>query len=393
MKTYKYLIIGGGMTADAALRGIRELDVAGTIGLISAESDPPYSRPPLSKKLWMGRPMEKIWLGTDKLKADLHLGRRVMNLDLAGKRVRDDKGDEYGYEKLLLATGGSPNRLPFGDNEMIYFRTVQDYHRLRALADRGQKIAVIGAGFIGTELAAVLSAAGKQVSMIFPGASIGENVYPSDVSQFVTETYRKKGVELIAGESVSGVEKAGAKMRVKTKGGKTIEADGVVAGLGIHLNLELAQAAGLKIDNGIVVDDRQRTSAPDIFAAGDVAMFPHASLGKLTRVEHEDHALQMGRQAGRNMAGANEAYTHTPYFYTDMFEIGYEAVGQLNSKLEVVADWQEKFHKGTLYYLDRGRVRGVLLWNVWGQTAEAAALMAQPGPFKAADLIGKIRGD
>jgi hypothetical protein len=115
-------------------------------------------------------------------------------------------------------------------------------------------------------------------------------------------------------------------------------------------------------------------------------------LGKLVRVEHEDNALMMGKQAGRNMAGANEAYTHTPLFYSDLFELGYEAVGELSSKLETVADWQEPFQKGVIYYLEGGRVRGVLLWNVWEKTKEAAALMSEPGPFKAEGLKGRITG-
>jgi 3-phenylpropionate/trans-cinnamate dioxygenase ferredoxin reductase component len=179
---------------------------------------------------------------------------------------------------------------------------------------------------------------------------------------------------------------------VSTRGGRSFEVDGVVAGIGIHPNIELAQSAGLKIDNGIVVDDHQRTSAADIFAAGDVARFPHPTLGKPMRVEHEDNALQMGKQAGRNMAGADEAYTHTPYFYSDLFELGYEAVGELSSKLETVADWQEPFQKGVIYYLDAGRVRGILLWNVWEKLKEATALMAEAGPFKAEDLKGRITG-
>jgi NADPH-dependent 2,4-dienoyl-CoA reductase/sulfur reductase-like enzyme len=146
------------------------------------------------------------------------------------------------------------------------------------------------------------------------------------------------------------------------------------------------------VEDGIVVDDHLRTSAPDIFAAGDVAMFPHPTLGRLMRVEHEDNALMMGKQAGRNMAGADEPYKHTPYFYSDMFELGYEAVGELSSKLEIFTDWQKPFQKGVVYYLKAGRVRGVLLWNVWEKLKEATALMAEIGPFKPEDLKGKITG-
>jgi NADPH-dependent 2,4-dienoyl-CoA reductase/sulfur reductase-like enzyme len=392
MKHYKYLIVGGGMTADAAARGIRELDPNGLIGMLSMEADPPYARPPLSKGMWKGRPFEKIWRGTDKLNVDFHPARRVTELDPSAKRLRDASGNEYAYDKLLLATGGSPIRLPFGDDHIIYFRTLQDYENLRALAERKERFFVVGAGFIGTEIAAALRMQGKEVTLAFLENSIGENVYPPELSKFVTDFYRKKGVDVMPAAAVSTVEEKGSRLLVRTRGGGEFQADGVVAGLGIHPNVELAKSAGLKVENGIVVDDQQRTSAPDVFAAGDVAMFPHKILGKMIRVEHEDNALKMGVQAGRNMAGADEAYTHAPYFYSDMFELGYEAVGELSSKLETFADWQEPFQKGVIYYLDGGRVRGVLLWNVWEKLKEATALIEESGPFKARDLEGRITG-
>jgi NADPH-dependent 2,4-dienoyl-CoA reductase/sulfur reductase-like enzyme len=147
------------------------------------------------------------------------------------------------------------------------------------------------------------------------------------------------------------------------------------------------------VDNGIVVNEHLLTSAPDIFAAGDVAKFYHSALGKGVRVEHEDNALRMGKLAGRNMAGADEPYTHVPMFYSDLFELGYEAVGELSSKLETVTDWQEPFKKGVVYYLGEGRVRGVLLWNVWDCLPEARALLSAPGPFRAADLIGRLSNE
>ena len=390
MKDYKYLIVGSGMTADAAVRGIRELDPAGSIGMIGSEADMPYSRPPLSKSMWKGRPFETIWRGTEKLNVDFHLSRKVTELDPAAKRVRDDRGDEYAFDKLLLATGGSPIRLPFGDEHIIYYRTLQDYQRLRALTEQGQRFLVIGAGFIGSEIAAALSMIGKQVTMVFRGNSIGENNYPPELSHFLNNFYRQKGVELVPTDEVTNLEKSGNSFKVQTRGGRAFEVDGVVAGIGIRPNLELAQQAGLQMENGIVVDEHLLTSAPDIFAAGDVANFFHSALGKRVRVEHKDNALRMGKLAGRNMAGAGESYTHVPMFYSDLFELGYEAVGELSSKLETVTDWQEPSKKGVVYYLDGGRVRGVLLWNVADALPAARALLAEPGPFKGADLISRL---
>jgi NADPH-dependent 2,4-dienoyl-CoA reductase/sulfur reductase-like enzyme len=163
-----------------------------------------------------------------------------------------------------------------------------------------------------------------------------------------------------------------------------------VAGIGIKPNIDLARAAGLKVEEGILVDELLQTSQPGIYAAGDAAEFYNPALGKRLRVEHEDNANSMGRQAGRNMAGAGESYTHLPFFYSDLFDLGYEAVGELDSRMETFADWKDPFKKGVIYYLKDGRVRGVLLWNVWEAVPAATALIAEPGPFQPADLKGRL---
>ena len=392
MKHYKYLIIGGGLAGDAATKGIRELDKEGSIGMISMEPDPPYMRPNLSKGLWKGRPVEKIWRKTEE-RADLHLNRKIVELDTAKKRVRDDQGEEYTYDRLLLATGGAPNHLPFGNGNIIYYRTFQDYQHLRKLTENGNHFVVIGGSFIGSEIAAALTIVGKKVTMVFPETSISENIFPGDLAHFLVDYYREKGVEVITGESAASVQKDGNQIVVHTGSGRSLEADGVVAGIGIHPNLDLAKEAGLKINNGVIVNERLETSVPDVYAAGDVANFQHVLLGKRTRVEHEDNAVQMGKTAGRNMAGAAEEYHHAPMFYSDLFDLGYEAVGEMSSKMKTVEDWQEEpFKKGVVYYMDDGRVRGVLLWNVWEKVEEARALLKEAGPFKEEDLKGKITG-
>lgn len=392
MKHYRYLIIGGGLAGDAAVRGIRELDVNGSIGMFSMEPDPPYTRPNLSKGLWKGRPIEKIWRKTEGLGADLLLGTRITQLDTQEKCALDEKGNDYSFDRILLATGGSPIRLPFGGEDIIYFRNLRDYRRLRVLSERGEQFLVIGGGFIGSEIAAALTMVGKKVVMIFPDDGIGSNIYPSKLSHFLVNYYRQKGVEVVTNDSVANVEKNGNRFTVHAQSRRAFEVDGVVAGIGIRPNLELAQQAGLHLENGIVVDDHLLTSAPDVFAAGDVANFHHSALGKRVRVEHEDNAIHMGKLAGRNMAGAHESYTHVPMFYSDLFELGYEAVGELSSKLDTVIDWQEPFKKGVVYYLDPSdhRVRGVLLWNVWDQANNARALLAEAGPFDAATLKGRL---
>jgi NADPH-dependent 2,4-dienoyl-CoA reductase/sulfur reductase-like enzyme len=392
MKHYKYLIIGGGLAGDAATKGIRELDAEGTIGMISMEPDPPYMRPNLSKGLWKGRPVEKIWRKTAERGTEIHLDCKVTHIDPQSKTVRDASNQEYSYDKLLLATGGTPNHLPFGEGNIIYYRTFQDYQHLRKLTERGKHFVVIGGSFIGSEIAASLTTVGEKVTMIFPGKAISENVFPNDLAKFLNEYYRLNGVELVTGDSVASVQKDGDRITVRTGSGRSFETDGVVAGIGIRPNLDLAKEAGLQTEDGMVVDSHLQTSLPDIYAAGDAANFYHSVLEKRVRVEHEDNAVKMGQLAGRNMAGANDSYTHVPMFYSDLFDLGYEAVGELNSKLQTVSDWEEPFKKGVIYYLNDGRVKGVLLWNVWEKVEDARALMKEKGPFKEKDLIGRIKG-
>lgn len=390
MANYKYLIIGAGMTGDSAVRGIRTLDEAGSIGLIGADPNPPYSRPPLTKGLWKGKTLDSIWRRTDQFSVDLQLGRTALSIDLDRKTVIDDQGAEYGYEKLLLATGGTPNRLPIESDGLIYYRTLDDYQHLRQLVGQKEHFGVIGGGFIGSEIAAALAMNGKKVTMLFPEAGIGGRIYPPDISGYISSFFQLKGVKLAPGKKLANIQKQGSSTQLIAEDGSTFVVEAVIAGIGIRPNIELAKAAGLKTNNGVVVDEMLQTSRPGVFAAGDVAEFNNPALGERMRVEHEDNANTMGTQAGRNMAGANEPYHHLPFFYSDLFELGYEAVGILDSRLATFTDWKEPFKKGVIYYLANGRVRGVLLWNVWDTIPKARQLIAEPGPFRAEDLKGRL---
>ncbi len=387
MTGYDYVIIGGGMTADAAVGGIRSVDKSGTIGLFTMEPNAPYKRPPLSKALWKGDPLESIWLKSSE-GAQLHLSTRVSRIDRGKKQIIAEKNQVFEYRKLLLATGGSVRTLPQDAPGIIYFRTVDDYTKLRKIP--GGDILVIGGGFIGSEIAAALALNGKRVSMIFPEGGIGARVYPEKLSKFVTEYYRSKGVNILGNNSVEKIGLSGGTYTVGTRNGEKLTFDGVVAGIGIQPNTELAAEAGLSVNNGIVVDEYLRTDDPHIYSAGDVANFPNPALGKRIRVEHEDNALTMGSCAGKNMAGESIFYRHLPFFYSDLFDLGYEAVGELDSRLQAVEDWKEEFREGVIYFLDRERVRGVLLWNTWGQVDRARALIADSGPFSAASLKGRL---
>jgi len=390
MTHYEYLIIGGGMTADAAVAGMREIDPGATIGLFSAENHQPYNRPPLSKGLWKGKPLEKIYRKASSEGVDLHLGRMIQAINPSAHQVTDDLGGSYSYGKLLLATGGSPRRLPFGGDQVIYFRDLDDYFHLQQLVEKGGRFGVIGGGFIGSEIAAILAGKGQAVTMLFPEENIAARLFPADLAKYVTDYYRQRNVEVLTGEMVSGIDHNGSEMAIQTQSGKKIRVDNIIAGLGIKPNIALAEAAGINVADGIVVDDHLHTDQADIYAAGDVAYFHNPLLDKWMRVEHEDNALSMGKLAGRNMAGEQSRYDHLPMFYSDLFDIGYEAVGELNPDLETFSDWQEPYQKGVVYYLDHGRVRGVLLWNVWDQVEAARGLIAAPDPIKPGDLRGRI---
>ena len=389
---HDYLIVGAGMAADAAAKAIREVDAAADIGLVGEESAPPYQRPPLSKALWKGdKQLADIDLGTAASGATLYQGRRIVALDRAAHVARDGQGDTYRYRRLLLATGATPRRLPFeGGERLIHFRTLDDYQRLRRYAQPGAIIAVIGGGFIGAELAASLSGVGCKVSMLFPDAHIGAGRYPDGLARHLDDYYRQRGVDVRSGVRVTGGKSTDGGVELALSDGSVLRVEAAVAGLGVTPNTTLAEQAALKLDNGIVVDAQLRSSDPDIWAAGDVANFHNPALDRRLRVEHEDAAVSMGRHAGRAMASIADSYDTLPFFYSDLFDLGYEAVGLLDTRLTVVEDWCEPNREGVVYYLDHGRVRGVLLWNTWDQVDAARALIAEAGPFDAASLKGRL---
>jgi 3-phenylpropionate/trans-cinnamate dioxygenase ferredoxin reductase subunit len=200
------------MTGDAAAQGIRKRDPQGNIGLIGEERDLPYNRPLLTKGLWKGKPFEKVWRHAEDRNVDFHLGRRVENIDVPQKQVTDDQGTTYTFDKLLLATGGRPRRLPFGED----YRTLEDYRRLRAAAQQRRRFAVIGGGFIGSEIAAALAMNDKEVTMIFPEIGIGGRIFPHDLSKFLNDYYRQMGVEVLTGESVTEFERRGEEFILRT---------------------------------------------------------------------------------------------------------------------------------------------------------------------------------
>lgn len=394
----KYVIVGGGLAGASAVAGIREFDSAGSIALIGEEPHRPYNRPPLTKTLWFGKQtVEGIFFQEADFYAgkgvDLVLGTKAVAVDPLGRVVRTSAGDTYRYEKLLLATGGKPRRLaiPGGDLDGVcYYRYLDDYVATRALASTGKSAVVIGGGFIGTEIAAALSINGVDVTMVFPDPYICRRVFPEALAMAIQDEFSRKGVRIFAQETVQSIEKDGLAFVTRTEGGRELISDMVIAGIGIAPSTGLAEGAGLTTRNGIVVNEHLQTSNPDIYAAGDNACFPYQALDRVTRVEHWDNALNQGAVAGRNMAGGSEPYTYMPYFFSDLFDFGYEAVGDVDSRLETLEDWQEDNKKGIVYYMHDGRVRGAMMCNVWDKVTAARELITSGRQMSVKELKGMI---
>ncbi len=397
-QVYDYVIVGGGLAGASAVQGIREIDTAGRLLLIGEEEHLPYDRPPLSKKLWLGtKRVEDIFLHDrsfyEQHTVTLALNEKAVQLDPQARTLATT-GGTYGYRKLLLATGCKPRHLniPGGDLEGIcYFRSLDDYLHLRGEAAAGKSAVVVGGGFIGSELAAALNINKLDVTMIFPGETLCDRVFPDYLGRAVQRRYVEKGVTVMASDKPVSFSKEGGKFVTRTARGATVMSDIVIVGVGAEPESGLAASGGLEVGNGIIVNEYLEASRPDIYAAGDNARFPYSALGMPMRIEHWDHALNQGKCAGRNMAGAREPYRYQPYFFSDLFEFGYEATGEVDAALETFADWQKDNDTGVIYYLREGKVRGVMLCNVWDKVETARELIRRGETLAPAALRGRIR--
>lgn len=389
MHEYRYLIVGGGMTGHAAAVAIRELDPVGALGMIGEEAVPPYARPSLSRTLWAEAGRSQLFLPALQGLVH-HAGRRAVALDVAAHQVRDDLGETYRYERLLLATGGAPRRLAIGGDRVLHLRTIGDFQRLRD--HPGHCAVVLGGGYVGTEVAAALAGEGRDVTMIFPESGLGARRWPAELSGHVTRTFEERGVRLLRGHAVVRVEAFGDRVLVRTNGGAEVLAEVVVAGLGLLPQTALAEAAGLAVADGIEVDESLRTSAADVWAAGDVARVWSPALGERVRLEHAENAVAMGREAGRAMAGAPVRWGELPSWGASLFGHSYQAVGKLDARMETVAAWQRPYQEGAVYYLEHGRVKGVLLWGLPGRLEAARQLIRRQRPLGSAELRDALSG-
>ena len=392
----RYVIVGAGLAGVSAAAAIRERDPDGSILLLGAEEHAPYDRPPLTKKLWTGgktvaqiQLRERGWYEANGI--NLALGSPATAFDPAAKTVTDAHGRVAPYDALLLAPGGAPRRLPIpgGDlSEVRYFRTLDDYLRLRQDAEPGRSALVIGGGFISCELAAALAMNKIAVTMLFPGSTPCRRLFPESLGAALRRLYELHGVRLLAGDVPVEIKRTGSRLETRTRAGHVVRTDLIAAGVGLSPETELARRAGLLVEDGIQVDERLRTSVPNVYAAGDAASFPCAALGRRWRFEHWDNAMRQGAAAGRNMSAGRETYAHLPYFFSDLFDFGYEAVGEIDSGLETLCDWREENRVGIVYYLKDTRVRGVLACGLWNRMEAARALIRSGKAVKPDDLKG-----
>lgn len=381
-ESYDYVIVGAGVAATSAVKGIRSQDSSGTVAVLGSEPDKPVYRPDLSKDLWLDeeKSLDDSWLSGD-LEDDDHVDlltdTTVSAIDPDAHVVRLADGTSVSYGKLLLATGAEPRTLGLEPGpRVVYYRTAADYQRLRSLVGPDSHVVVVGGGYIGSEIASALVQNDVAVTLVLDLEDVQEQMFPRALAASLTKAFTDRGVTVVHG-SVSTGEDTGDGVRIRLDDGTDVVADAAVVGVGVQPRTGLAEAAGLEVENGVVVDDHLRTSVEDVYAAGDVASYPDALLGR-RRVEHIDQAEKSGEHAGKVMAGADEAYDYTPIFWSDIFDAGYEAVGETKSDLDMVEDWKDgEIGTGVVYYLKQGSVRGVLLWNVWDSTDRAREVIEE----------------
>lgn len=330
------VVVGGGLAAGKAVETLRDEGFEGRLVLVTEERHRPYERPPLSKGFLMGKQeLEKAFVHPsswyDEHDVELRVGTRVTAVD-PDRHVVTAAGEGVAYDRLLLATGASPRRLAMADDSgapVTYLRTIDDSRHLRDQLLPGRRVVVIGGGWIGLEVTAAAREAGCEVTVVETLAKPLLRVLGAEVADVFLALHEEHGVVFRLGASVSAVEARGTTSVVRLGDGSDLEADLLVVGVGVAPNVEVADAAGLDTDNGVLVDEHLRTSHPDVYAAGDVANAHHPLLGRRIRVEHWDNAIHQGRASARNMIGDAEPYTRLPYFFTDQYDLGMEYVGHV----------------------------------------------------------------
>jgi 3-phenylpropionate/trans-cinnamate dioxygenase ferredoxin reductase component len=386
-----FVIVGGGMAAGAAVQELRRREFDGRIVLVGEERHVPYERPPLSKEYLRGEqdrdslePHPDAWYREQDI--DVRLGVRAERLDPDGPAVELSDGDRIEGDAVLLATGGRPRRLP-GDpsDRILYLRAVEDADRIRAAIGSG-RLVVVGAGFIGAEVAASARTQGAEVTVLEMAPVPLSQAIGEEMGRLYVDIHREHGVDLRTEEGVADVEPDGAEVVIRTSKGATIEADAVVIGIGIEPNVELAREAGLEVDDGVVVDERCRTSAENVFACGDVANHQHPLFGRRLRVEHFDNALKMGTHVAGSMLGDTEPFTDPHWFWSDQYDVNLQYAGFAHAWDEVVIRGTKEDRDFVAFYLLQGVLLGALGLNRGRDVRRALKLIgSRPGAAELRD--------
>lgn len=389
----RYLIIGGGLAGGSAVRAIRQADSEGRLMLVTEESYPPYDRVPLSKTYLLGKfKRERLFLlkpdQFDPFRTEIRTRTRAVGLDLAARTVALDSGELVRFQRLLLATGGRPRRLniPGSDLQGIYYlRTIDDSDAIRSEAHPGRRAAIIGGSFIGCEVAVALHQLGVQVTIFEVEPLLFGRVFDATVARALTDFIRSKGIAVETGASiVRFTERDGRVGGVELADGRVFEADFAVVGIGIVLNTELAGAAGLEVQNGVVVDESLQTAVEGVFAAGDIARYYSPIYGRHLRVEHYDTAVKQGRRAGLNLTGQVEPYDALPYFFSYLLDVNLHVVGDFSRWDAVLETGEPRFPEPYIrYYFEDGRLAAVLMVNTPPPSLPAAEARVRERPTAA----------
>jgi 3-phenylpropionate/trans-cinnamate dioxygenase ferredoxin reductase component len=380
-----HVIVGASLAGAKAAETLREEGFDGRVVLIGAEEERPYERPPLSKDYLRGEVgREKVYVHPEGFYAEheieLRLGRSAVSLDTSSYVLELDDGERLSYDRLLIATGAEPRRLPIPGAELdgvLYLRSVEDSDALRGRLDRGGAVVVVGSGWIGAEVAASARQRGLGVTVVDPLSVPLERVLGTEVGGVYRDIHTDHGVRMLLGTGVEAFEGDAAVERVRTSDGRQLECDFVVVGVGVEPRTELALGAGIAVDNGVVVDEELQTSAPGVFAAGDVANAHHPFYGERIRVEHWANALNQGPAAARNMLGQPAAYERLPYFFSDQYDVGMEYTGFARQWDRVVFRGDPAAREFVAFWLVEDRVVAGMNVNVWDVTDPIKRLISQ----------------
>lgn len=383
MSEQTHVIVGASLAGAKAAAELRERGFDGRVVLVGAEDERPYERPPLTKDYLRGEsPREKAYVHEEGFYAEhdieLLTATTATAIDLGARRVTLDDGRELGYDRLLLTTGAEPRRIPVpgADLDGIYYlRTLADADALRERLAAGGRVVVVGAGWIGSEFAASARQSGLEVTIVDPVELPNERVFGPEIGTFYRDVHAAHGVTLALGDGVAAFEGDRAVHRVRTTSGQTFECDFAVVGIGVVPRTALGEQAGLDVGNGIEVSAALQTSAPGVFAAGDVASAWHPFYGERVRLEHWSSALNQGPVAARAMLGEDVAYDRIPYFFSDQYDVGMEYSGRASAQDSVVFRGHPSDGAFVAFWVDGGRVLAGMNVNVWDVNAHVQELI------------------